>query len=438
MSVVVAMKEVGPWRQELTIEVPVPAVEQETERVTRELARSVRLPGFRKGKVPADVVRKRFATDIRREVLDRLVSRFWQEAQHEKQLDLLLPPEVTEVSDLAPGQPLKFVATVETRPEIQLTGLSGFDLPEPAIEPEEQEVREALEDLRRRIADWKPVERPAGRGDRVAAEITEPAGSAEGEPKVDPVRFEVGDERVWEELTLAVTGLAPGQAARFSRQVQEVEGEGGARERHFEVRVTQVEERELPPLDDAFAEKLGGFANLAELEGDVRARLARQKSLVRREEREKALLDQLRLRHPLSLPEGVVDHEVEHLLSDYATSLAGGGVDLDQTGIDWRKLREEVRPQAQRRVHARLLLDAVADHEKIAVSDGEVEEALAVLARSQNTNVPTLRRALERDGRLEGFRKQLRRNKAVRRLLDEEPSGPDPLAATLVEPGPES
>jgi FKBP-type peptidyl-prolyl cis-trans isomerase (trigger factor) len=83
-------------------------------------------------------------------------------------------------------------------------------------------------------------------------------------------------------------------------------------------------------------------------------------------------------------------------------------------------------------------LDAVADHEKIAVSDGEVEEALAVLARSQNTNVPTLRRALERDGRLEGFRKQLRRNKAVRRLLDEEPSGPDPLAATLVEPGPES
>ena len=120
MSVVVSQEDVGPCRKQLTVEVPAPAVEAETQRVLREIGNRVKVPGFRKGKVPADLVRRRFAKDIEQEVKDRLLPRYWRQAQAEASLEPLLPPEVGEVTDLKPGEPLTFVATVETRPVIEL------------------------------------------------------------------------------------------------------------------------------------------------------------------------------------------------------------------------------------------------------------------------------------------------------------------------------
>src|SRR5260370_22701715 len=135
MSVVLSMQDVGPWRKQLTVEVPAPAVEAETQRVVREFGQRVRLPGFRRGKVPAELVRRRFAKDIEREVIDRLVPRYWRQAQAESEIEPLLPPSVEEVGDLEPGRPLTFVATVETRPRVALGNIHDFQLPDPASEP---------------------------------------------------------------------------------------------------------------------------------------------------------------------------------------------------------------------------------------------------------------------------------------------------------------
>ena len=128
MSVVSSIESVGPCRKRLHIEVPAPAVDAETERVVREYGRKVRLPGFRSGKVPAAVVQQRFKSEIEREVLDRLVPRYWKQAQAESSLDPLLPPSVEDV-ELKSGEPLVFVATVEVRPPIQLGDIVNFDLP---------------------------------------------------------------------------------------------------------------------------------------------------------------------------------------------------------------------------------------------------------------------------------------------------------------------
>ncbi len=426
MTVVTSVKDVGPCRKQVTIEVPASAVEEQTGKVVREIRRHVQLPGFRKGKVPVGVVSKRFADEIRKEVLENLLPEWWEKAREEEGLDPLLPPDVSDVGEPIQGQPLTFTADVEVRPEIELGDLDGYELPEVDVEPSEDEIRESLDDLRRRVADWTETDRPAARGDRVIADIEEirPAG-AEGpegadedqEPQTDTVTVELGDEKVWEELTVALTGLKAGQSAKFSRRMQ---GEGGQPvERHFEAETVRVEERELPPLDDDFAEKIG-FDSLEELRDEVTANLERQKEQKRSQERETALLDQLRERHPMELPKGVVDHEIEHLLQDYAQRLAQSGMDVENANMDWRKLGEDVRPQAEKQVHARLLLDAVADEREIEVTDEELDQALSALARAENTNVPTLKRALERDGRLEGFRKKLRRNQTVRHLLGED------------------
>jgi len=435
MSVVVSLQDVGPCRKQLTVEVPAPAVEAEEQRVVKEYGSRARIPGFRAGKVPAKMVRQRFAEEIEREVVERLLPRYWRQAQAEASLDPLLPPEIEEVKERQPGESLTFVAVVETRPEIELRNIRDFDLPNPSTDPGEMELDDAVEDLRKRIADWKPVERAAARGDLVTAELTRVSDGhgahgdegESGEPKSDTINVELGDERVWEELTLALSGLAPGQETTFTRRHEhppaEEGGEPTVHEDTFRARVQAVQERDLPPLDDAFAAKVSpDFTALSELRDAIGLRLRHNKTEQRREQREGALVEQLRERHPLELPQGVVRREVESLVKDYAQSLAQRGIDVEHIQMDWNRIANDMLPLAERRVHSRLLLDAIAEAESIQVGEEEFERALAVLARAQNTSTPQLRRALDEDGRLATFRSQLRREKTIRHLLGEEPA----------------
>jgi trigger factor len=397
--------------------VPAPAVEAETSRVVREYGKKIRLPGFRTGKVPASVVQQRFKAEIEREVLDRLVPRYWKQAQAESSLDPLLPPNVEDV-ELKTGEPLVFVATVEVRPPIELGDISNFDLPEGEIEPTESEVDEALAGLQARVADWIDVSRPVARGDRVSMETVEL--DADGAPLAEPgtAEVEVGSPQVWEELSLALTGLSAGQETDFRRQ-EEIDGD--ARVRRFRVKVLAVKERALPPLDDALAKKLGDFPDLAALRAQVAHRLLHEKEHARRLRREQAVLEQLRARHPLELPQGVVEEETRGLLQEYAESLQRQGVDVERVSIDWEGLAREVRPQAERRVHARLLLDAVAEANRVEVGPEELEQRLAVLARAQGRNTSSVRHALAQSGQLEALRRQMRREKTIGSLLPADP-----------------
>ncbi|HEV8581104.1 MAG TPA: trigger factor [Thermoanaerobaculia bacterium] len=428
MSVVLSLEDVGPCRKQLKVEVPAPAVEAETQRVIHEYGQRIRLPGFRKGKVPAELVRRRFAKDIEQEVKERLLPRYWKQAQAESSIEPLLPPEVGEVADLQPGEPLTFVATVETRPQIELRNLADFNLPDPEVEPGTLEIEEAIENLRRQVAEWVPVDRPASRGDLVALEITTLGSPEHPQEKTDNVQVEVGDPQVWEELSLALQGLAAGQETTFTRRHEHPPAvEGGEPEVHeqsFRVKAVAVKERDLPPLDDAFAAKvspeLGGFEALREA---IVRRLRENKLDQRREQRHRALLDQLRERHPIELPRGVVRQEVENLVQDYAQDLARRGVDVQRAGIDWDRMEEEMAPLAEKRVHARLLLDAIADERSVAVSEEEFERTLAVLAHAQGVSTPVLRRKLDEDGRLAALRSNLRREKTIRTLLGEPEDG---------------
>lgn len=437
MSVVRTVEEIGPCRKELVIEVPAPAVDAETERVVRDYAKRVKIPGFRPGKVPPKVVRQRFRQEIDQEVVDRLVPRYWRQAEAEKELDPLTQPELAGVEDREEGGPLVFKAHVEVRPEIELGNIEDFDLPDVPAEPTDDEVGEALEELRRRAGDWVPVERAAAQGDLVSIGIrettpsddhgkAEEAEAAEGEepaePEMDPVDIEVGADGVWEELSLALTGRKEGQKGDFSRMD---ENDGEVKERSFQFEVRGVKVRELPDLDDELASQLGGFESLDELRTAVRDRLTAEKSAARREQREKALLDQLRERHPLALPVGVVEGEVQGMVRDYAEGLARQGVDLEHAQIDWKAMGEQARPMAEKRVHARLVLDAVSKELGVEVSEEELESALSQIARGQKASPAAVRRALDEDGRLAELQGQMRRSKTMRRLLGEEPEEAD-------------
>jgi trigger factor len=459
MSVVVSVEDVGPCRKQLKVEVPAPAVEAETQRVVREYGQKVKIPGFRKGKVPSELVRRRFAKDIDQEVKERLLPRYWRQAQAEASLDPLLPPEVQEVDEIQPGEPLTFLATVETRPEIELRNVKDFDLPDPDVEPTPPEVEEFLEGMRRQMGKWVPVERPASRGDLVSAELTEttePAPAAEAAPEgaapegaeaeekpvqAEPIQVEVGSPRVWEELSLALSGLAAGQEVTFTRHeppVQHGDHEHPARDRSFRVRATSVQEREMPELTDEFARKVDPqFQGVDDLKEAVVRQIRSSKMDNRRETRQQALLDQLRERHPMELPQGVVRHEVERMVQDYAEDLSRRGVDVQNAPIEWNRIANDLLPLAERRVHARLLLDSVSDAEGVQVSEEEFERALASLARAQGASTPALRRSLDESGRLAALRSQLRRDKTIRHLLGEL-EGPATAEVTAATTSPEA
>ncbi|HYN22987.1 MAG TPA: trigger factor [Thermoanaerobaculia bacterium] len=428
MSVVVSQQDVGPCRKQLTVEVPAPAVEAETQRVVQEYGRKAKIPGFRQGKVPARVVRQRFAKDIEQEVIDRLLPRYWRQAQAEAAIEPLLPPELAEPPVLTPGEPFTFVAVVETRPQIELRNVQDFDLPEPSVEAGTLEVDDKVDELRRQLGDWVPVERPAARGDLAVAEITEltpPQGEKlHGEEgKTETVEIELGSERVWEELTLALSGLSAGQETTFERHeeaIQHGDHEHPPRDRKFRVQVTAVKDRELPALDDEFAKRVSPeFETVEQLRDAISSRLRAGKEEERREQRQRAVLDQLRERHPLELPQGVVRREVESLVQDYAEGLSRRGLDVEHAGVDWDAMANDMLPLAERRVHARLLLDAIADAESIEVGEEEFERTLATLARVRKTTTPALRKSMDENGQLASLRSQLRRDKTIRRLLGE-------------------
>jgi trigger factor len=417
MSVVVSIEDVGACQKRVKVAVPAPAVAAETERIAGEYRRKARIPGFRAGKVPTELVKKRYAEEIERELLERVVPRYWKQAEAETGLDPLLPPEVEDVERKA-GEDLVFVATVDLRPEIELGDLEGFDLPDPPVEPGDREVDEALEGLRRSMGVWVDVDRPAVRGDLVVGSVRE-IGAEAGQASGSPATFEVGDPQVWEELTIAATGLAAGQREEFERRPAAAPDTGS---RKYALEVEKVRERELAPLDDEFAGKVGDFEGVAALRSALSDRLRRSKERDRRIQRETALLDQLCARHPIELPKRVVDHEIEQLLREYAATLGSQGVDLDRAKIDWSRLAQEARPRAERRVRARLLLDEVAVRRGVDVEQEEIEQALSNMAAAQRTTSGALRRDLDQSGRLGELREQLKREKTLRLLLGDEPA----------------
>ncbi|MEM6454529.1 MAG: trigger factor, partial [Acidobacteriota bacterium] len=353
MSVVLSIEDLGPSQKQLTIEVPQPAVEAEIGRVVQEYGRRVNLPGFRKGKVPAILIRKRFADEVQREVLDRLIPRYWHQAQAEKGLEPLLAPDITDLT-YESGKPMTFVASVDVRPPIALGDLDSFDLPEINAEIEDHEIDDFVEQMQRQHGELQPVERAAEGGDY--ARVTRVALTESGEGDPQTFQVELGDERYGEEISDAVIGLSAGESEEYSQTVtvestdevdttevaaddagadsddendgDESDGDGDGDEKTVELRyrvtLDEVRAMALPEVDDAFASRFG-LADVDALHTQVREHLTEEKTREQKRDRERTLLEQLRERHPVELPRRVVEHENESLVRDYLSNLEQRG-----------------------------------------------------------------------------------------------------------------
>jgi len=422
--------EESPTKRSLSLEVPVEEVRAATEKAARSLARQVRLPGFRPGKVPAEIVKKRFADELKSEVLESLLRETLHEAFHEKGIQAVGEPKIDDLKFEADA-PLTFKVVVEHRPTVVPKDYRGLKVPTEPTAPTEEEVASALERIREGRATFEAVEgRPAMDGDFGLVDIRGTFPGGDGKDFERPkVLVEIGGEETLPEMSAHLRNAEAGVTVSFQKDfpAEGVDPEFAGKSVLYHVQLHAIKTRVLPQWDDELARQVltprdgeaPEGANLEMLKAELAKSLTREKEQALREKRRRAVLDALLALNPVDAPETMVTAEVDSSLQQYARFLASQGMDLKEARLDWMKLREEARPTALRRVKEYLLLDAVAEAEKLTVSDTELDADLKRRARSMGVTFPELKGQLVKNDRLDGIREELRIDKALDLLLAE-------------------
>ena len=413
----VAVEELEACKRRLQVEAPEDLVQKAWEEAYGRVSRQARLPGFRKGRVPRNLVKLHFADEVRREVAQRLIPQVYRQALAEARLKPVEDPDFHEVT-LEEGSPLKFTAVVEIKPVITLGAYTGLSVQHSPGAVADEDVAKTLEHLREQHAEFRSVERAGDLGDLVIMDYTlTPEGM---EPRQEQgYSFLVGSQAVLPEIDEAVIGLAAGgereTRVRFpdDHRREDLRGKtGGAT-----VRVVEVKEKVLPPLDDEFAKSLGQYATLDELKSEVRKELEAQRERDNRRALEDKVVEALLAQHDFAVPEAMVLRQVAHLIEHARERMRRQGVDPDQIKWDYDKLAGELRPGALRAVRRALLLEAIADKEGLAPSDADVEAEVEKIARVSQRPAPAVRRLMEKSGDLEALRVSLREARTLDLLI---------------------
>src|SRR5262245_27862865 len=400
----VEIQELDPCKRQLVVEAPEEEVRAAWTAACGRVQRDARLPGFRRGKVPMTLVRSRFGDEVRQAVAEALIPAVYRRAVDEAQLRPVEDPDFREL-DLEEGRPLRFTAIVEIKPAIALgeyRGLVVRHTPRPVTDGEVETTLTAIAEQRATLA---TVSRPARVGDFVVVDYElRPEGA---EPRVEQgYAFEVGGGRVLPEMDEAVIGLEAGAERRVQVRFPEQHPREELRGRTGELslRVVEVKEKEVPPVDDELVRALGTHDTLAELRDAVRARLTAERERQERRALEEKVVDAVLARHEFVVPESLVGREVGHRIQHGRESLRRQGVDPDGVRWDYEKLAAELRPDAARAVRRALLLEAIAAREELVIGDADVAAEIERLARESGRAPQTVRSLLDRGGELEGLR----------------------------------
>jgi trigger factor len=406
-------------KREIELEIPAENVQKATDKVTRDLARIARIPGFRPGKAPVTLVRRRFADDIEGEVVQSLVPEYLEKSLDEQKLIPVTRPVVDKV-EFKEGEPLKFRAVFEVLPEFELHDHKNMEIQVNAIEVGDDQVDKTIEDLRERGAAFTPIEgRAAQNGDYALIKLTgTPEGG--GDPvQGDNILCHIGAEETIESFTENLRGAQPGETKQFQAKYPEDYPDQKLAGKTFDysVEVQGLKEKKLPELNDEFAKEAagenGGFSTLAELRTKIRENLDASKEQQQTAQGREKILQQLVKQHDFPVPDALIEHQIDVRLERAVRSLAAQGVDPRAVNIDWVSLRQKQRDHAVDDVKAELLLDRIATAEKIEVTDEELEKEIAALAEHSGESATALRARLTKQGALDSMKSKLRSDKTI-------------------------
>jgi trigger factor len=426
-TVKTSVTELPESRVRVQAEVPAEEVERRVAEAARQLGRQMRVPGFRKGKVPAPVVIRRLGREaVLDEALRRALGSWYADAIEGAGIAPIGEPELDIGEPPREGQPLSFSIEIGVRPSARLGQYKGLEVGrrEPAVS--EAEVDEELEQLRDRVATLETVERRAAEGDHVVIDYV---GTRDGEPFEGGTGrdqlLELGSGRLIPGFEEQLTGAQAGETRTVDVTFppdypnEELAGEPA----QFDVSVTEVKAKRLPELDDEFASEAGGFDTLDELREDIRTRLATAEERAIEREFEEAVLDAAVAEAKVEIPEKLVHARAHELLDDTLSALARQGISketyLQIAGKDEETLAHEAEPEAERALRREAVLAAVVDAEGIEPSDEHVRDALVPSADRAGTSPEELIEQLRKADRLERVREDVANRQALELLIAE-------------------
>lgn len=402
-------------RRELELEIPAAEVQKAVERVAKEFARVARIPGFRPGKAPVTLVRRRFAEDIKGEVLQSLVPEQIDKAVKDQNLVPITQPHVDKV-DFAENGPLKFRAVFEVLPEVVLGAYKDLEVEVDAAPVTDADVDKAIEEVRERASMLVAVEgRALADGDFAQIKLTgTPAGG--GEPlRADSVLCHLGAADTLAPFTENLRGAQAGEHRRFEVQypAEYPDPKLAGKSYTYAAEVLGIQEKKLPELNDEFAKQVSEAQTFEELRGKVRQGLEAESEMRQTAAVREGLLRKLTSAHDFPVPEALVQNQMDARLERAVRSLAAQGVDPRGVNVDWAALRQRQRERAVEDVKAELLLDRIAGAENIEVSEEDSETEIARMAERSGESAAAVRASLTKQGALDRIKSKLRSDKTL-------------------------
>jgi trigger factor len=406
-------------KREISVEIPAEEVTRETETIVQKYQKVARLPGFRAGHVPASIIRQRFKEDLKSDVVEALVPRYFRKEAEKQGLIPVSQPQVTDLH-IHDGEPLRFKASFEIMPEIKVEGYKELRTDHPEIVVKEEEVEEALNSVREQHATFTSVEgRPLAEGDFAQA-------SMDGRPKdtddktqpvhMDEVLIEIGGKNTVPEFTENLRGANAGDEKSFDVSYLEDSNDKRLAGKTFvyTVKVQAIKQKSLPELNDDFAKELGEFTSVDQVRKQIRDNMeAERKHTAEREAKDK-LVAELVKRNDFEVPESLIDRQIDLRLERGLRALAAQGMKMeDMKKMDLPRLRAGQRDQAVQDVKSSLLLERIAEMEKIEAGEDEVNHELEALAQQTKQTPEAVRARLTQDGGLDRIRNRIRSEKTL-------------------------
>jgi trigger factor len=404
-------------KREISVEIPAEEVNRETETLIQKYQKHARLPGFRAGHVPASIIKQRFAEDIKSEVVEALVPRYFRREADKQGLRPVSQPRVSDLH-IHDNEPLRFKASFEVMPDVKVEGYRDLRAEKAEVSVTDAEVEETLTGLRDQHATFNSVEgRVLADGDFAQAALDGKPKEGEGKPvHMDEVLIEINGKTTMPEFTENLRGVSAGEERTFDvvypqdSQDQRLAGQTFS----YTVKVNAIKEKILPELNDDFAKQLGEFATLEEVRTRIREGMEAERKHAAEHEAKDKLMAELIKRNDFEVPEALIDNQVDVRLERGLRALAVQGMrQEDIKKMDFNRLRAGQRDQAVQEVKASILLDKVAEEEKIQVSDEEVDQEVAALARQSKQSEESIRTRLGQEGALERIKARIRSEKTL-------------------------
>jgi trigger factor len=407
-------------RHSLEFSIPVTEVEAEKARVTADVQKRAKLPGFRPGKAPASIIGKQFAGEIRQKVLETLVPKYLQKQFQEENLQVVGQPDITDVH-FHDGEPLRFKAEFEVVSEIDLQEYKGLEVPYQDPVVTDEDIAKRIDEIRDQKAEYVNVDpRSIADGDHAVVAMESIAG-VEGEPvKQDEMMLHVGGADTLPAFTENLRGMSPGEEKEFEVAYPENYSSAklAGKAVTFRVKVTGIRRKDLPELNDEFAQDLGDFRTVDELREAIRKALFSQRQADAQREAKDHLVEKLVDLHDFPVPEVFVERQIRNRVEQSLRALAAEGVDPKSIKLDWNKVKETQRDKAVREVKASMLLDKLADREAIATTREEVDREVERAARQQREPVAAVQMRFEKDGTMGRIASHIRTEKTLNFLFE--------------------